>query len=110
VRAVVLRAFVTSVTLASSSMSSSPARAEDAPAPEHDEAAWAYPKRGLSFFPDGPGAADSYARRLRGRTDLQIAEDFLVHVRGSAPDDDERAVLQEAFEAVRAEDVGAERA
>jgi hypothetical protein len=55
VRAVVLRAFVTSVTLASSSMSSSPARAEDAPAPEHDEAAWAYPKRGLSFFPDGPG-------------------------------------------------------
>ncbi|WNI14209.1 exonuclease SbcCD subunit D [Actinacidiphila sp. ITFR-21] len=59
----------------------------------------------LAFEPD-PGAgnpAASYARRLRGRTDRQIAEDFVAHVRGRAPDPGERAVLEQAFDAVRAE-------
>ncbi|OII67547.1 exonuclease SbcCD subunit D [Streptomyces sp. CC77] len=45
----------------------------------------------------------SYARRLHGRTDHQIAEDFVAHVRGgSAPDDRERAALHGAFADVRA--------
>ncbi|MGW0777701.1 exonuclease SbcCD subunit D [Streptomyces sp. NPDC002835] len=44
----------------------------------------------------------SYAQRLRGRTDQQIAEDFVAHVRGgNGPDDGERAVLRAAFEDVR---------
>ncbi|MEV7679783.1 exonuclease SbcCD subunit D [Streptomyces sp. NPDC088341] len=44
----------------------------------------------------------SYAQRLAGRTDQQIAEDFVAHVRGgSGPDDRERAVLRDAFDEVR---------
>lgn len=43
----------------------------------------------------------SYAQRLRGRTDRQIAEDFVAHVRGRGPDTAERAVLRDAFDAVR---------
>ncbi|HEY9367416.1 exonuclease SbcCD subunit D [Streptomyces sp.] len=44
----------------------------------------------------------SYAQRLRDRTDQQIAEDFVAHVRGGAgPDGAERTVLHGAFEAVR---------
>ncbi|MDQ1012217.1 exonuclease SbcD [Streptomyces sp. V4I23] len=58
----------------------------------------------LAFDPERAeqhGAA-SYAQRLRGRTDQQIAEDFVAHVRGgSAPDDEERAVLHGAFDDVR---------
>ncbi|MFB7329654.1 exonuclease SbcCD subunit D, partial [Streptomyces sp. NPDC056190] len=45
----------------------------------------------------------SYARRLAGRADQQIAEDFVGHVRGAAPDEHERAVLRETFDAVRAD-------
>ncbi|MFH9602806.1 exonuclease SbcCD subunit D [Streptomyces rochei] len=52
--------------------------------------------------PDDP--AVSYARRLAGRSDQQIAEDFVTHVRGAGPDDDERTVLRDAFDAVRADD------
>ncbi|MGW5247089.1 exonuclease SbcCD subunit D [Streptomyces sp. NPDC004129] len=48
--------------------------------------------------------AASYARRLAGRSDQQIAEDFVAHVRGARPDAHERAVLQDAFDAVRADD------
>ncbi|MFF9864459.1 exonuclease SbcCD subunit D [Streptomyces sp. NPDC013953] len=49
---------------------------------------------------DGPTA--SYAQRLRGRSDQQIAEDFVAHVRGGAgPDGPERAALHRAFEDVR---------
>ncbi|AIR97062.1 exonuclease SbcCD subunit D [Streptomyces glaucescens] len=51
--------------------------------------------------PDDPDV--SYARRLAGRSDRQIAEDFVTHVRGAGPDERERAVLQEAFDAVRAD-------
>ncbi|MER6915873.1 exonuclease SbcCD subunit D [Streptomyces sp. NPDC000594] len=44
----------------------------------------------------------SYAQRLRGRGDQQIAEDFVAHVRGgSGPDARERTVLREAFDGVR---------
>ncbi|WP_322500592.1 exonuclease SbcCD subunit D [Streptomyces rochei] len=52
--------------------------------------------------PDDP--AVSYARRLAGRSDQQIAEDFVTHVRGAGPDDDERTVLRDAFDAVRADE------
>ncbi|MCW7943928.1 exonuclease SbcD [Streptomyces hygroscopicus] len=48
-------------------------------------------------------AGVSYARRLAGRSDQQIAEDFVAHVRGARPDAHERAVLQAAFDAVRAD-------
>ncbi|MGX1129067.1 exonuclease SbcD [Streptomyces glaucescens] len=46
----------------------------------------------------------SYARRLAGRSDQQIAEDFVAHVRGVGPDERERAVLRDAFDAVRADE------
>ncbi|MFI1970842.1 exonuclease SbcCD subunit D [Streptomyces cinnamoneus] len=50
--------------------------------------------------PEDPLA--SYAQRLRGRTDQQIAEDFVAHVRGGqGPDDAERTVLTAALDAVR---------
>ncbi|MEV6025029.1 exonuclease SbcCD subunit D [Streptomyces sp. NPDC052036] len=52
--------------------------------------------------PEDPAA--SYARRLAGRSDQQIAEDFVAHVRGAGPDAPERAVLQDAFDAVRADE------
>ncbi|GGN31370.1 exonuclease SbcCD subunit D [Streptomyces fuscichromogenes] len=61
----------------------------------------------LVFAPDR--ASDdpdvTYARRLAGRTDRQIAEDFVAHVRGAGPDAHELAVLGEAFDAVRADAV-----
>ncbi|GHB27131.1 nuclease SbcCD subunit D [Streptomyces viridiviolaceus] len=56
--------------------------------------------------PDDP--AVSYARRLAGRSEQQIAEDFVTHVRGAGPDDHERAVLRDAFDAVRAEETARE--
>ncbi|GAA3398135.1 exonuclease SbcCD subunit D [Streptomyces roseoviridis] len=43
----------------------------------------------------------SYATRLRGRSDQQIAEDFVAHVRGAGPDQAERTVLYGAFDDVR---------
>jgi exonuclease SbcD len=52
--------------------------------------------------PEGPDV--SYARRLAGRSDQQIAEDFVAHVRGTGPDEREQAVLQDAFDAVRADE------
>ncbi|MES4889327.1 exonuclease SbcCD subunit D [Streptomyces sp. NPDC096012] len=52
--------------------------------------------------PDDPQV--SYARRLAGRSDQQIAQDFVAHVRGARPDEREAAVLREAFDAVRADD------
>ncbi|MBY8883247.1 exonuclease SbcCD subunit D [Streptomyces sp. PTM05] len=57
----------------------------------------------LSFDPQGAedDPLTSYAQRLRDRSDQQIAEDFVAHVRGTAPDERERAVLTEAFDAVR---------
>ncbi|MFF3859888.1 exonuclease SbcCD subunit D [Streptomyces sp. NPDC002209] len=61
----------------------------------------------LAFEPEGredDGGA-SYAQRLKGRSDQEIAEDFVAHVRGGgAADEAERAVLQAAFEDVRTGD------
>lgn len=61
----------------------------------------------LAFDPEGrqEETGASYAQRLRGRTDQEIAEDFVTHVRGGGhPDEAERAVLQGAFDDVRADD------
>jgi exonuclease SbcD len=58
----------------------------------------------LVFEPDRApqDTSASYAQRLRGRSDQQIAEDFVAHVRGGkGPDDGERTVLRAAFEDVR---------
>ncbi|MFC5723410.1 exonuclease SbcCD subunit D [Streptomyces gamaensis] len=66
----------------------------------------------LAFEPERPDEDPlaSYARRLRGRTDQQIAEDFVAHVRGGhGPDTAERALLADAFDAVRADDSEARR-
>jgi DNA repair protein SbcD/Mre11 len=53
--------------------------------------------------PEDPLA--SYARRLEGRNDQEIAEDFVAHVRGgSGPDEEERDVLRQAFDDVRTEE------
>lgn len=66
----------------------------------------------LVFAPERADVADggeSYARRLRGRTDQQIAEDFVAHVRGgSGPDGAEQAVLRRAFDDVRVDDTARE--
>ncbi|MFE6807076.1 exonuclease SbcCD subunit D [Streptomyces sp. NPDC057681] len=60
----------------------------------------------LAFDPQrAPEDPDvSYAQRLKGRDDQQIAEDFVTHVRGAGPDERERAVLREALDAVRVDD------
>jgi exonuclease SbcD len=44
--------------------------------------------------------ADSYAQRTSGRSDLQVAEAFVAHVRSEA-DAQERQLLQSALEAAR---------
>lgn len=64
----------------------------------------------LAFAPEHADADPhaSYAQRLRGRTDRQIAADFVAHVRGTGPDTAERAVLRDAFDAVRSDAVRAE--
>ncbi|MER5769328.1 exonuclease SbcCD subunit D [Streptomyces sp. NPDC001985] len=67
----------------------------------------------LRFEPERENADEgvSYAQRLKGRADQQIAEDFVAHVRGgNGPDGPERAVLREAFDAVRVDDAVQERA
>ncbi|MGW0362802.1 exonuclease SbcCD subunit D [Streptomyces sp. NPDC002990] len=61
----------------------------------------------LAFDPDGrtEESGVSYAQRLRGRSDQEIAEDFVAHVRGGGPADEaERTVLRGAFDDVRAQD------
>ncbi|MGW3058356.1 exonuclease SbcCD subunit D [Streptomyces goshikiensis] len=58
----------------------------------------------LAFDPEGreEDSGASYAQRLKGRSDQEIAEDFVAHVRGGgAPSEAERAVLQGAFDDVR---------
>ncbi|MFI1034311.1 exonuclease SbcCD subunit D [Streptomyces sp. NPDC020951] len=52
--------------------------------------------------PDDPDV--SYARRLADRSDQEIAEDFVAHVRGAGPDAREQGVLRDAFDAVRVDD------
>ncbi|MFK0290690.1 exonuclease SbcCD subunit D [Streptomyces sp. NPDC090442] len=65
----------------------------------------------LVFDPDESPerASASYAQRLRGRSDQEIAEDFVAHVRaGRGADGDERAELRSAIDEVRTADVAAE--
>ncbi|MFB7287723.1 exonuclease SbcCD subunit D [Actinacidiphila glaucinigra] len=64
----------------------------------------------LAFEPERTDADPhaSYAQRLRGRSDRQIAEDFVTHVRGTGPDTAERGVLRDAFDAVRSDAARAE--
>ena len=62
----------------------------------------------LRFDPERPpeDRSLSYAGRVGGRTDEQIAEDFVGHVRGgTGPDEQERAVLREVLESVRVQDM-----
>jgi len=55
----------------------------------------------LAFAPDGAeDRSASYATRVRGRTDIEIATDFVEHVRGPA-DPAEAALLADGFEAAR---------
>lgn len=56
----------------------------------------------LGFDPE-PGAGETvrYSTRLRGRSDIEVAHDFLSHVRSPA-DHDESGLLDRAFETVRA--------
>ncbi|MCC3772762.1 exonuclease SbcCD subunit D [Streptomyces sp. UNOC14_S4] len=57
--------------------------------------------------PEDPLA--SYAQRLRGRSDHEIAEDFVAHVRGGrGPDASERTVLTGAVDSVRLAETAAE--
>ena len=56
--------------------------------------------------PDDPDV--SYADRLAGRSDQEIAEDFVAHVRGAGPDAHERTVLRDAFDEVRTDDAARE--
>jgi exonuclease SbcD len=61
----------------------------------------------LVFEPERSGEDPhaSYAQRLKGRNDQQIAEDFVAHVRGgSGPDERERTVLRGAFDDVRVDE------
>jgi exonuclease SbcD len=57
----------------------------------------------LVFDPERTGDAGpaGYTDRLAGRTDRQIAEDFVAHVRGEGPDAGERDILYAALEAAR---------
>lgn len=57
----------------------------------------------LEFDPQGaPGSASlTYAERVRGRDDVEIAEAFVAHVRGGAPTAGEVELLRDAFTAVR---------
>jgi exonuclease SbcD len=58
----------------------------------------------LAFDPEGAAATSSYAARVRGRSDLEVASDFVAHVR-SAADGAEVALLDDAFASVRAREV-----
>ncbi len=64
----------------------------------------------LTFEPEGSETATvgGYAQRMRGRSEQQIAEDFVAHVRaGREADPAEQRLLHEAFDSVRtAETVG----
>ncbi|QHC55796.1 exodeoxyribonuclease I subunit D [Rathayibacter tanaceti] len=54
--------------------------------------------------PGAPAAASSaYAERIRGRSDVEIVDDFLSHVRGSGASEAEREIVLEALAALDAE-------
>jgi exonuclease SbcD len=56
----------------------------------------------LTHEPSGqPRSAESYAARVSGRSDLEVAAGFVGHVRGTPATDSESALLGQALEAVR---------
>ncbi|HEX8498522.1 MAG TPA: exonuclease SbcCD subunit D C-terminal domain-containing protein [Actinomycetales bacterium] len=56
----------------------------------------------LAFDPVGAaGAAQDYASRVRGRSDMDVCCGFVEHVRGVGPDDAEVALLGQALEQSR---------
>jgi exonuclease SbcD len=61
----------------------------------------------LTFAPAGAADASpsTYAARVHGRPDLDIARNFVEHVRQRPADDDEVALFDEAFASVRAAEV-----
>ena len=73
-----------------------------------DDALAADPDDALALLAEMAGATDeslrAAARRLAGRSDQEIAEDFVAHVRGAGPDEGEQTVLRDAFDAVRADE------
>ncbi|GAA0353998.1 exonuclease SbcCD subunit D [Actinoallomurus spadix] len=60
----------------------------------------------LAFEPERTAdtGGRSWAERVKGRSDTEIACDFVTEVRGAAPDEAERALLHEAFEHYRREE------
>jgi exonuclease SbcD len=62
----------------------------------------------LAFEPEGGTADDDrgWAERIRDRSELEIAYDFVREVRGSAASQDERDLLHEAFESFRRTEAG----
>ncbi|MGW0902834.1 exonuclease SbcCD subunit D [Streptomyces sp. NPDC002853] len=52
-------------------------------------------------IPAQGGPAPTYSERVRGRSDLTIACDFVTHLRGTEPTADEHALLQQAIDASR---------
>ena len=62
----------------------------------------------LAHEPEGVERSEqSYAARVSGRTDLQIAAGFVAHVRGTDLTPAEKALLEEAFAAVQLTGVSA---
>lgn len=57
----------------------------------------------LAFAPEGGTGADgrTWVERIRERSDLDIAEDFLAEVTGAAAEEAERTLLHQAFECCR---------
>jgi exonuclease SbcD len=56
----------------------------------------------LAFEPEGAVRdTRSYGERTKGRTDVQIAEEFVSHVRGAPPSPGEQRLLAGAFDSVR---------
>ncbi|GAB2862892.1 exonuclease SbcCD subunit D [Actinoallomurus bryophytorum] len=62
----------------------------------------------LAFEPDGGAAGDDrgWAERIRDRSEVEIAYDFVREVRGSAASLEERELLHEAFESFRRAEAG----
>jgi exonuclease SbcD len=58
-------------------------------------------KHQRAFIPAQATDTPTYTQRLQGRTEFDIARDFITDLRGSAPTPDEHALLQQAVDAAR---------
>ncbi|MFJ5920685.1 exonuclease SbcCD subunit D [Streptomyces ardesiacus] len=58
-------------------------------------------KHERAFIPAQATDTPTYTERLRGRSELDIASDFITDMRGTAPTSDEHALLQQAVDAAR---------